>query len=110
MSSPRFPTSREEIEQADFFTEHWYYSMELVPGVYTPGANHRNIGLTRQLLARTEVEGRSCLDIGTMEAAVPFCSVAGRPHRWSRSTCSTATTGSKRSSTTQARVSSTFPD
>jgi SAM-dependent methyltransferase len=71
MPSPRFPTSREEIEKSDFFTEDWYYSMELVPGVYTPGANHRNIGLTRKLLARTEVEGRSCLDIGTMEAAVP---------------------------------------
>ena len=33
----RFPASAEEIRQAGFFNEDWYYSMELVPGLYTPG-------------------------------------------------------------------------
>lgn len=71
MPAPRFPGTPLELEQSELLGENWYYSMELLPGVYTPGAGHRNIGLTRSLLARTEVENRSCLDIGTMEAAVP---------------------------------------
>jgi 2-polyprenyl-3-methyl-5-hydroxy-6-metoxy-1,4-benzoquinol methylase len=70
-NSASFPSSKEEIESTDFFNESWYYSVELVPGLYTQGAHHRNLGLTRSLLARSEVEGRSCLDIGTMESAVP---------------------------------------
>jgi tRNA (mo5U34)-methyltransferase len=69
--SSAFPSTKEEIEATDFFNEDWYYSMELVPGLYTPGALHRNLGLTRSLLARCDVAGRSCLDIGTMESAVP---------------------------------------
>ena len=71
MSVPEFPNTQRELEQSELFGENWYYSVELLPGVYTPGANHRNIGLTRSLLARTDVANRSCLDIGTMEAAIP---------------------------------------
>jgi SAM-dependent methyltransferase len=67
-----FPDDREAIERSSFFNEKWYYSIELIPGLFTQGANHRNLGLTRDLLKRCEVKDRRCLDIGTMEAAVPI--------------------------------------
>lgn len=69
--TPPLPESAEAIEASTAFNQYWYYSMELVPGVYTPGLKHLNLGLTRDLLSRCEVENRRCLDIGTMEAAVP---------------------------------------
>ncbi len=69
--APELPGSAEAIEGSKAFNQYWYYSVELVPGVYTPGQKHLNLGLTRDLLSRCEVENRRCLDIGTMEAAVP---------------------------------------
>jgi 2-polyprenyl-3-methyl-5-hydroxy-6-metoxy-1,4-benzoquinol methylase len=48
----------------------WYYSLELLPGVYSPGKGFNNVGLTRDLLRRTAVEGRRCLDVGIMEGLV----------------------------------------
>ncbi|HEU4867671.1 MAG TPA: methyltransferase domain-containing protein [Actinomycetota bacterium] len=60
-----------ESDPTRYLDQYWYYCVELSPGVFTPGAKHRNLGLTRDLLARCEVTGRRCLDIGTMEAAVP---------------------------------------
>ena len=69
--APELPESAGEIETSELFNQYWYYSVELVPGLYTPGQKHLNLGLTRELLSRCEVENRRCLDIGTMEAAVP---------------------------------------
>lgn len=69
--APELPESAEAVEASDQFNQYWYYSVELVPGVYTPGQKHLNLGLTRDQLSRCEVENRRCLDIGTMEAAVP---------------------------------------
>ncbi len=61
------------------FSGQWYYTLELAPGIYTSGADHHNIALTRELLRRVDVEGESggsaparCLDIGTREALVPI--------------------------------------
>lgn len=70
-SLPPLPEPGEEVDPGKYFGQYWYYSLELAPGRFTPGQNHRNLGLTRSLLARSEVTGRKCLDIGTMEAAVP---------------------------------------
>jgi SAM-dependent methyltransferase len=69
--SPPLPETAEAIKSSDAFKQYWYYSMELVPGLFTPGVKHLNLGLTRNLLSRCEVSSRKCLDIGTMEGAVP---------------------------------------
>ena len=69
--APPLPQAGSDVDPAEYFEQYWYYSIELKPGQFTPGQNHRNLGLTRSLLERCEVEGRRCLDIGTMEAAVP---------------------------------------
>jgi 2-polyprenyl-3-methyl-5-hydroxy-6-metoxy-1,4-benzoquinol methylase len=69
--TPPMPATREEIEASVYFNQYWYYCFELLPGLFTPGEKHPNLGLTRDLLSRCEVAGRKCLDIGTMEGAVP---------------------------------------
>lgn len=66
-----FPTTAADLLATGLFRQPWYYTFELLPGVFTHGAGHVNLGLTRALLARCDVENRLCLDIGTMEAAVP---------------------------------------
>ncbi len=57
--------SDNEIKKAD-----WYYSIELRPGVFTKGAKHPNVALTRELLSGLKATGTSCLDIGAQEALI----------------------------------------
>lgn len=52
--------------------EHnWYYSMELMPGLFTQGMDHANIIPVRMALAATDIVDNLCLDIGTQEGFVP---------------------------------------
>jgi 2-polyprenyl-3-methyl-5-hydroxy-6-metoxy-1,4-benzoquinol methylase len=51
--------------------EDWYYSIELAPGVVTPGRDWPNLALTRLALGAADVRERRCLDIGTQEGVVP---------------------------------------
>jgi SAM-dependent methyltransferase len=60
-------TAEESIKQNKTFHEKWYYSIELLPGMFTDGQDFSNIILTRKALRHTEVENMNCLDIGTME-------------------------------------------
>ncbi|HEX2054737.1 MAG TPA: methyltransferase domain-containing protein [Actinomycetota bacterium] len=69
--TPPLPRSVDELKDSGFLRRGWYYSIELAPGVFTPGRGLVNLGLTRTLLNGCDVEGRRCLDIGTMEGAVP---------------------------------------
>ena len=62
--------TRTEAINHPMMKKNWYYCLELQPGVFTPGREHRNIILTRDLLRRISVEGCNCLDIGTMEGLV----------------------------------------
>jgi 2-polyprenyl-3-methyl-5-hydroxy-6-metoxy-1,4-benzoquinol methylase len=48
----------------------WYHSIEVEPGVWTPGKNYPNIALTRDVLARCTVDNAVCLDVGTMDGLV----------------------------------------
>jgi 2-polyprenyl-3-methyl-5-hydroxy-6-metoxy-1,4-benzoquinol methylase len=49
---------------------YWYHSIELLPGVYTPGQSHVNLPGIRELLKGCQVAGSRCLDIGTMDGLV----------------------------------------
>ena len=51
--------------------EHWYYSIELKPGVFTRGYEFPNVMCTRELLARLVPSGLDVCDIGTMEGLIP---------------------------------------
>lgn len=50
--------------------KEWYHSIEIEPGVFTPGVDHNNIIVTRQLLKGIDVEGKNCLDIGAMDGLI----------------------------------------
>lgn len=62
LESPEF---RRIVEQ------HWYYSVELAPGVVTKGYEFDNIICTRELLRRLNPAGKEICDIGTMEGLLP---------------------------------------
>src|SRR5713226_9642318 len=66
-----FPASPDEIRDAPWFNQYWYYAIELTPGLFTQGEHHDNIVLTRTILRNCGVEDQRCLDIGTMEGLVP---------------------------------------
>ena len=55
----------------EIINEKWYYTIELLPGVFTNGFQFRNIILTRKILKNIKVKNMKCLDIGTMEGLVP---------------------------------------
>jgi hypothetical protein len=61
--------SSEEFQR--ILNQHWYYSVELKPGLYTRGDEHNNVICTRELLARLSPAGLDICDIGTMEGIIP---------------------------------------
>jgi 2-polyprenyl-3-methyl-5-hydroxy-6-metoxy-1,4-benzoquinol methylase len=75
-SNPSFPNDAGELEASALFREPWYYRVELLPGVVTPGLFGHATLLTRKLLARCDVGGAHCLDIGPMEGMV--CAILHR--------------------------------
>jgi 2-polyprenyl-3-methyl-5-hydroxy-6-metoxy-1,4-benzoquinol methylase len=67
-----YADSAEAVRAGELARAWWYYSVELVPGVVTEGQFPPDVPmLPRLMLRRCAVEGRSCLDIGTMEGVVP---------------------------------------
>jgi SAM-dependent methyltransferase len=74
---PSTTLDAQEIKAQEVFQRPWYYSIELAPGVYTEGAGHKNVAITRKLLKNVDIEGggtdrsgAKCLDLGTQEALV----------------------------------------
>jgi 2-polyprenyl-3-methyl-5-hydroxy-6-metoxy-1,4-benzoquinol methylase len=51
--------------------QHWYYSVELKPGLFTRGDEHTNVICTRELLSRLAPAGLDICDFGTMEGVIP---------------------------------------
>jgi hypothetical protein len=47
--------------------QFWYHTIELSPGIYTPGQDYFNIAATRAILKKCELKGKRCLDIGTAD-------------------------------------------
>jgi len=66
MTSPTVSRSR-VATQHETLNQWWYYSIEIEPGVFTPGQNFNSISVVRDLLRGIDVAGRRCLDIGSME-------------------------------------------
>ncbi len=67
-----YPSSADELRASGLARDPWYYSVELLPGVVTAGQYPDEMPmLPRLMLRRCDVEGRSCLDLGTMEGLIP---------------------------------------
>jgi len=66
----------------------WYYSIEVEPGVTTPGNQFSSIAPVRKLLSYIDsLEGLTLLDIGTMEGLIPILAErrGARAMGWDRS-------------------------
>ncbi len=59
----------------------WYHSIELRPGIYTPGFKFPNIALTRKILEGCAVEGATCLDVGAMDGLTSVLLARRGAHR-----------------------------
>ncbi len=60
----------DQIRAHPAFGERWYYEIELAPGVVSNGREQRSVAQTRELLRRTDIRGKRCLDIGIQEGLV----------------------------------------
>jgi 2-polyprenyl-3-methyl-5-hydroxy-6-metoxy-1,4-benzoquinol methylase len=73
-----YPGTADELSESPLVQDSWYYSIELLPGVVTPGRYPDVPLLPRLLLRRCRLEGMSCLDLGTMEGLIPaLCAKRG---------------------------------
>jgi SAM-dependent methyltransferase len=50
----------------------WYHTIELLPGVWTPGQSFDNLIPARTMLDIVDVRGCACLDIGAMDGLLTF--------------------------------------
>ena len=68
----RFPDSNTAIYEFDLFKGWWYYSVELLAGQTTKGIYADDLPfLPRMLLAKCDLAGAVCLDLGSMEGLIP---------------------------------------
>ena len=49
------------------FSERFYSCIEIEPGLFTKGTTSPNIALTRELLKRTQIEGKDCVDVAAVD-------------------------------------------
>jgi len=73
LSPQSFPDTAEQLEKSDLFSEWWYYSVELLPGLITKGQYPDSFPtLPRILLRNCDLHGTTCLDLGSMEGLMPI--------------------------------------
>jgi tRNA (mo5U34)-methyltransferase len=63
-------TLRDRAEQVIKLFPEWYHSIELAPGVVTPG--RRTVAQQEELLAGLDLQGKSVLDIGAFDGYFSF--------------------------------------
>jgi 2-polyprenyl-3-methyl-5-hydroxy-6-metoxy-1,4-benzoquinol methylase len=69
---PDYPRDAVALRASELYTQWWYYNIELLPGVVTNGQYESSIPmLPRLMLRKCSVEGRDCLDMGSMEGLIP---------------------------------------
>lgn len=67
------PATPEALAASKLYNSWWYYSIELMPELITKGLHAADTpNLPRMMLRRVNLEGMSCLDIGTMEGLIPI--------------------------------------
>jgi 2-polyprenyl-3-methyl-5-hydroxy-6-metoxy-1,4-benzoquinol methylase len=69
---PHFPDSVEELRKTSFFRDWWYYDVELLPGAIAKGIYAADTPMIpRMHLRDCDLQGTSCLDVGSMEGLMP---------------------------------------
>ncbi len=62
----------EEFRAEPLSACQWYHTMELFPGIWTPGFSFDNVVVARAMLDLVDVAGQTCLDIGTMDGMISY--------------------------------------
>lgn len=66
------PSSEDRMRASALFQSWWYYTIELMPGLFTQGIFPRDLPMVpRLMLRRCDLEGAKCLDLGSMEGLLP---------------------------------------
>ncbi len=60
-----------EVQQFIDEVPFWYSTIELAPGIFSPGLNIPSVASTRTALKAIPLDGLKCLDVGTVEGVVP---------------------------------------
>lgn len=69
----KYPTTAEALKASHIYTQSWYYSVELLPGVITQGLYEDTLPfLPRTILRNCRVGDMECLDLGSMEGLIPI--------------------------------------
>ena len=77
-----YPRTEAELRDSRLMTQWWYYSIELRKGCVTRGIYPADIPfLPRILMARAELDGMACLDLGSMEGIIPVLMCRGDARR-----------------------------
>lgn len=68
----KYPGTDAALLQSKLMTQWWYYSIELMKGCITKGIYPPEFPfLPRILMAKAELDGMECLDLGSMEGVLP---------------------------------------
>ena len=68
-----YPKTAETLRASHIYTQWWYYSIELLPGVITRGQYEDTFPfLPRTILRNCRVGDMECLDLGSMEGVIPI--------------------------------------
>jgi SAM-dependent methyltransferase len=69
----KYPRTVETLKASQIYTQWWYYSIELLPGVITHGQYEDTFPLLpRTVLRNCQVDDMECLDLGSMEGLIPI--------------------------------------
>lgn len=68
-----YPTTVEALKASPIYSQWWYYSVELLPGVITRGQYEDAFPfLPRTILRNCQLSDMECLDLGSMEGLIPI--------------------------------------
>ena len=68
----KYPKTAENLRTSDIYSQWWYYSIELLPGIITQGLFEDTFPfLPRTILRNCRVSDMECLDLGSMEGLMP---------------------------------------
>lgn len=69
----KYPKTAETLKVSRIYTQWWYYSVELLPGVITRGQYEDTFPfLPRTVLRNCQLSDMECLDLGSMEGLIPI--------------------------------------
>ena len=75
----KYPKTAETLKVSRIYTQWWYYSVELLPGVITRGQYEDTFPfLPRTILRNCQLSDMECLDLGSMEGLIPISDGAKR--------------------------------